>query len=81
MDLASSASVDRHYARSVNFHAVQTISVDRLVNAVTVRTQVLETFDVLRIAATITLDDHPYYDHVWKLDLNRAEWGIIDGGT
>jgi hypothetical protein len=42
---------------------------------------VLETFEVLRIAATIALDGRPYYDRVWQLDVNQSEWGILDGGS
>jgi uncharacterized protein len=76
MDLTTSATIDRHQPGNVRFHGVQTIAVDRSINAIVVRTEALETFDHLRISAAITLDGRPYYERTWDLDLSNTEWGI-----
>ncbi len=77
MDLATSATIERHHPSHIRFHGMQTFVVERSINAIVVRTEALETFDRLHISATITLDGRPYYDRTWDLDLGGAEWAIM----
>jgi uncharacterized protein len=76
MNLKTAATIDRERPENVSFHGAQTIVVERPVNTIVVRTEALETFDHLRIAATITLDGRPYFERSWELDLAMAAWSL-----
>jgi hypothetical protein len=68
------STVDALSPANVSLRGIQTLTVERAVNAIVVQTSALETFDLLHIEADITIDGRPFYRRSWDLDLNRAAW-------
>jgi uncharacterized protein len=74
MELTSDATIDRDAPGNLRLSGVQTITLDRPTNTIVARSEVLETYDHLRIIAAITIDSRDFYHRAWDLDLRHAEW-------
>ncbi len=73
-DLETRIRVDAHAPGNLHMEGSETLTVERTVNTIVVRTESLQTFERYHIGAEITIDGRPFYRRSWDLDLSQAEW-------
>ena len=75
-DLETHATIVAHSPGDISLQGAQTIAVERLANAIVVRTEILEGYERAHLTADITLDGRSFYHRSWDLDFRDAQWNI-----